>query len=52
MDEVHSGSSVIFQSDLCLHFGLGKSTVIDLIKIEWPITQKIERFTKVPLNQP
>jgi hypothetical protein len=51
MDEVHSGSSVMSQSDLRLHFGLAKSTVIDLIEIKWPTTQKIERFTKVPANQ-
>jgi len=51
MDEVHSGASVMSQSDLRLHFGLGKSTVIDLIEVKWPTTQKIERFTKVPANQ-
>src|ERR1700704_5368570 len=31
MDEVHSGSSVMSQSDLRLHFGLGKSETVDLI---------------------
>ena len=51
IDEVHSGSSVMSQSDLRLHFGLGKSQVIDLIEVKWPTTQKIERFTKVPANQ-
>jgi hypothetical protein len=51
MDEVHSGASVMSQSDLRLHFGLGKSAVIDLIEVKWPTTQKIERFTKVPANQ-
>jgi enediyne biosynthesis protein E4 len=51
IDEVHSGSSVMSQSDLRLHFGLGKSEVIDLIEVKWPTTQKIERFTKVPANQ-
>ena len=39
------------QSDLRLHFGLGKSQIIDLIEVKWPTTQKIERFTKVPANQ-
>ena len=39
------------QSDLRLHFGLGKSQTIDLIEVKWPTTQKIERFTKVPANQ-
>ena len=51
MDEVHSGTSVMSQSDLRLHFGVGKSAVIDLIEVKWPTTQKIERFPKVPANQ-
>jgi enediyne biosynthesis protein E4 len=51
IDEVHSGSSVMSQSDLRLHFGLGKIQTIDLIEVKWPTTQKIERFTKVPANQ-
>ena len=51
MDEVHSGASVMSQSDLRLHFGLGESKMVDLIEIKWPTTQKIERFTKVPANQ-
>src|SRR5437762_7461191 len=51
IDEVHSGSSVMSQSDLRLHFGLGKSQIIELIEVKWPTTQKIERFTKVPANQ-
>src|SRR5580765_8112565 len=51
MDEVHSGSSVMSQSDLRLHFGLGKAQTIDAIEVKWPTTQKIERFTKVAANQ-
>ena len=51
IDEVHSGSSVMSQSDLRLHFGVGKTQVIDLIEVKWPTTQKIERFTKVKVNQ-
>jgi hypothetical protein len=51
LDEVHSGSSVMSQSDLRLHFGLGKSPFADLIEITWPTTQNIERFSKVPANQ-
>ena len=39
------------QSDLRLHFGLGKSQIADLIEVKWPTTKKIERFTKVPANQ-
>jgi hypothetical protein len=51
MDEVHSGSSVMSQGDLRLHFGLGKTEVVDAIEVKWPTTQKVERFPKVKANQ-
>jgi hypothetical protein len=51
MDEVHSGGSVMSQSDLRLHFGLGRAQFADLIEVQWPTTQKTERFSKVPANQ-
>jgi enediyne biosynthesis protein E4 len=51
MDEVHSGGSVMSQSDLRLHFGLGKALAADLIEVKWPTTQKIERFPQVKANQ-
>jgi hypothetical protein len=51
MDEVHSGASVMSQSDLRLHFGLGKIETVDAIEVKWPTTQKIERFTQVKANQ-
>jgi len=51
MNEVHSGSSVMSQSDLRLHFGVGKATVVDLIEVKWPTTQKVEKFTQVKANQ-
>jgi hypothetical protein len=51
LDEVHSGSSVMSQGDLRLHFGIGKAAVIDLIEVKWPTTQKIDRFTQVKANQ-
>jgi hypothetical protein len=51
MDEVHSGSSVMSQSDLRLHFGLGKVQTIDALEVKWPTTQKIERFTRLKANQ-
>src|SRR5256885_1992524 len=51
MDEVHSGSSVMSQCDLRLHFGLGKSQVVDLIEVKWPTTQKVEQFRQVKVNQ-
>ena len=36
IDEVRSGSSYLSQSDLRLHFGLGKSTSLPAIEIRWP----------------
>jgi enediyne biosynthesis protein E4 len=51
IDEVHSGGSVMSQSDLRLHFGLGKATIVDLIEVKWPTTQKSEKFTNVKVNQ-
>jgi hypothetical protein len=39
------------QSDLRLHFGLGRSKTVDLIEVRWPTTQKVERFTNVEVNQ-
>jgi hypothetical protein len=51
MDEVHSGTSVMSQNDLRLHFGVGSAEIIDAVEIKWPTTQKIERFTQVRANQ-
>ncbi|HEX3660457.1 MAG TPA: CRTAC1 family protein [Acidobacteriaceae bacterium] len=51
IDEVHSGTSVMSQSDLRLHFGLGTAEFVDVIEIRWPTTLKLERFTHVPANQ-
>jgi hypothetical protein len=50
-DEVHSGASLMSQSDLRLHFGLGLVKTIDLIEVKWPTTQKTEGFTGVQANQ-
>ncbi|HUU15287.1 MAG TPA: CRTAC1 family protein [Terriglobia bacterium] len=51
IDEVHTGASVMSQSDLRLHFGVGQATVVDLIEVKWPTTQKIEKFTNLEVNQ-
>jgi enediyne biosynthesis protein E4 len=51
IDEVHSGGSVMSQSDLRLHFGLGRAKIVDVIEVKWPTTQKIEKFTNVKANQ-
>ena len=51
MDEVQSGTSVMSQSDLRLHFGLGKAQIVDAIEITWPTTRKVESFTHIKANQ-
>ncbi len=51
MDEVSSGTSVMSQNDLRLHFGLGSIEMVDLIEVKWPTTQKLEKFLQVKANQ-
>ncbi len=51
IDEVHSGTSVMSQSDLRLHFGLGQAQIVDAIEITWPTTRNVERFLRVIANQ-
>jgi hypothetical protein len=51
IDEVHAGTSVMSQSDLRLHFGLGPASRVDLIEVKWPTTQKVEKFTNIDANQ-
>jgi enediyne biosynthesis protein E4 len=51
INEVASGGSVMSQSDLRLHFGLGEAEEVDLVEVKWPTTQKIEKFTRVRANQ-
>ncbi len=51
ISEVASGGSVMSQSDLRLHFGLGDAQFADLIEVKWPTTQAIERFTHVAADQ-
>jgi enediyne biosynthesis protein E4 len=50
-NEVSSGGSVMSQSDLRLHFGLGQANLIDLLEVRWPTTQKVESFAKIEANQ-
>jgi hypothetical protein len=49
--EVQSGSSVMSQNDLRLHFGLGAAARIDVLEVLWPTTQKKERFEGLEPNQ-
>ena len=39
------------QSDLRLHFGIGRADTVDLIEVKWPTTHAIERFTGTKANQ-
>lgn len=50
-DEVHSGTSVMSQSDLRLHFGLGDAENIDRLEVKWPTTQEVETFTNLEVNR-
>jgi hypothetical protein len=49
LDEVRSGSSYISQSDLRVHFGLGKATVAD-IEVHWP-SGAVDRLRNVKADQ-
>jgi hypothetical protein len=48
MDEVRSGGSYLSQSDLRVHFGLGKATSAE-IEVRWP-SGVVDRF-RAPANQ-
>ena len=55
IDEVHTGGSVMSQSDLRLHFGVGQLQKVDVIEVQWPTVKaalgKTEKFTNVDVNQ-
>lgn len=48
--EVRSGASYLSQSDLRVHFGLGKRTEVDTLEIHWQ-SGHIERFSNLKSNQ-
>lgn len=48
--EVRSGASYLSQSDLRVHFGLGKHSEVDALEIHWQ-SGHIERFSNVKSNQ-
>jgi enediyne biosynthesis protein E4 len=50
VDEVRSGSSYISNSDMRVHFGLGKTDKIESIEIRWP-TGATERFSSARIDQ-
>jgi enediyne biosynthesis protein E4 len=50
MDEVRSGGGYISQSDLRIHFGLGRADKVDLIEIRWP-TGEVEMLKNLAPNR-
>jgi len=48
--EVRSGASYLSQSDLRLHFGLGKNSEVDTLEIHWR-SGLTERFSNLKSNQ-
>jgi len=50
VDEVRSGSSYISNSDMRVHFGLGKSDKIEWVEVRWP-SGLTERFANLPVDQ-
>jgi len=50
VEEIRSGSSYLSQNDLRLHFGLAKSTKVDLIEIRWP-SGKVETIRGLGANK-
>ena len=50
IDEVRSGGSYFSQSDLRIHFGLGKAERVELLEVRWPSGQ-IDTLKDIKPNQ-
>jgi hypothetical protein len=50
MQQVSGGSGFASENDRRLHFGLGKSAVVDEVLIRWP-SGKIQSLKSVSLNR-
>ena len=50
LKEVRGGASYLSQSDLRVHFGLGKNSEIDTLEIHWQSGRK-EQFSNLKSNQ-
>ncbi len=48
--EVRSGASYLSQSDLRVHFGLGKNAIIDVMEVHWQSGRR-EQFSNLKSNQ-
>jgi len=49
MDEVRSGDSFCSNSDLALHFGLGRATTLDRLDVRWP-NGRTQSWRDLPVN--
>jgi len=50
IDEVRSGGGYFSQSDLRVHFGIGKAEKVDLLEIKWP-SGAVDTFKDIKPNQ-
>jgi enediyne biosynthesis protein E4 len=50
IDDVRSGGGYFSQSDLRVHFGLGKAQKVDLLEVRWPSGQ-VDTTKDLPINQ-
>jgi hypothetical protein len=52
VNEVRSGSSYISNSDMRVHFGLGKETKLDSVEVRWPsgLTERFENLAVDKIN--
>jgi enediyne biosynthesis protein E4 len=50
IDEVRSGGGYLSQSDLRVHFGLGKAAKVDLLEVRWPSGQ-VDTLKDIKVNQ-
>jgi hypothetical protein len=50
IDEVRSGGSYLSQSDLRVHFGLGKAQRVELLEVRWPSGQ-VDTLKNVEVNR-
>jgi hypothetical protein len=50
VDEVRSGSSYVSNSDMRVHFGLGKEIKVDSVEVRWP-SGLTERFGNLSVDK-
>ena len=53
VDEVRSGSSYVSNSDMRVHFGLGKETKVDSVEVRWPsgLTERFDNLSVDKINE-